>query len=65
MNRDLDYLENAHNIERKELFQFKQEAMKLRKDIIEGYKDFISGRVHEFSGELMADLKVYRRNKMS
>lgn len=39
------------------------EAAKLRSDIIEGYQDAIHGRVREFSGDLMADLKAHRKSK--
>ncbi len=39
------------------------EAAKLRNNIIEGYQDAISGRVREFSGDLMADLKAHKNSK--
>ncbi len=39
------------------------EAARLRRSVIEGYQDVIHGRVQEFSGDLTADLKAYRKRK--
>jgi len=36
------------------------EASNLRDAIIEGYHDVIHGRIFEFSGDLMADLKAHK-----
>ena len=40
-------------------------AAELRAAIIEGYQDVLHGRVHEFSGDLMADIKAHRKRKTS
>ncbi|MDW3208251.1 MAG: hypothetical protein R8N23_00185 [Reichenbachiella sp.] len=39
------------------------QAAKVRSSIIEGYQDILNGRVHEFSGDLMTDLKAHKRRK--
>ena len=36
------------------------EASSLKDAIIEGYDDVIHGRIFEFSGDLMADLKAHK-----
>ncbi|MCH2217295.1 MAG: hypothetical protein MK076_04310 [Flavobacteriales bacterium] len=36
------------------------EASNLRDAIIEGYHDLIYGRIYEFSGDLMVDLKSHK-----
>ena len=41
------------------------EAATIRNAIIEGYRDVIHGRIHEFSGDLMADLKAHKMRKSS
>ncbi len=41
----------------------RQEAAKLRSDILEGYQDAIHGRTREFSGSLMADLSAHNKAK--
>jgi antitoxin ParD1/3/4 len=39
------------------------EAASLRSDIIEGYQDAVHGRVREFSGDLMVDLRAHLDSK--
>ena len=39
------------------------EATAIRNAIIEGYSDVIHGRIHEFSGDLMANLKAHKMRK--
>ena len=36
------------------------EASSLKDAIIEGYDDVIYGRIYEFSGDLMVDLKAHK-----
>ncbi|KAB8154294.1 hypothetical protein EZY14_007600 [Kordia sp. TARA_039_SRF] len=37
------------------------EAAAIRNAVIEGYQDVIHGRTHEFSGDLMSDLRAHKR----
>ncbi|AXG69600.1 putative addiction module antidote protein [Kordia sp. SMS9] len=39
------------------------EAAAIRNAVIEGYQDVIYGRTHEFSGDLMNDLKAHKSRK--
>lgn len=40
----------------------KLEAAELRQAIISGFRDAISGNVHEFSGDLREDMKTFKKN---
>jgi antitoxin ParD1/3/4 len=41
------------------------EADKIRNAILEGYHDIANGRFHQFSGDLMHDLKAYKEENLS